>query len=179
MEQGNEGRDWGNVKFRARRERGMQTHSADDAQSRFVTGLVVFLVVALAYPWYSYWVQSRLLVHEVEAGFRQAGAEVDALMRQAEAELAQQQQASARAEQARREITARERIAAVRVMGASDGTAGPVAVVNFGQAGVAESTAQVCQQAERFLGRALDGKRLRLQRYRGTRPATDAGAVNC
>lgn len=177
MEQGNEARDWGNVKFRARRE--VVAHRADDAQSRFVTGLVVFLVVALAYPWYSYWVQSRLLAHEVEAGFRQAGAEVDALMRQAEAELVQQQQASARAEQARRETTARQRIAAVRVMGASDSTAGPVAVVDFGHAGVAESTAQVCQQAEWFLGRALDGKPLRLQRYRGSQPATDAGTVRC
>lgn len=177
MEEGNQGRDWGNVKFRARRE--VVAHSAEDAQSRFVTGLVVFLVVALAYPWYSYWVQSRLLAHEVEAGFRQAGAEVDAVMRQAEAELAQQQQASVRAEQARRETTARERIAAVRVMGASDGTAGPMAVVDFGQAGTAESTAQVCRQAEWFLGRALNGDRLRLQRYRGTRPATYAGTVYC
>lgn len=172
MEQGNQGRDWGNVKFRARRGRGVQAHSADDAQSRFVTGLVVFLAVAIAYPWYSYWVQSRLLAYEVTTGLQQVGDEFAAAS-------ARQQQESARVEQARRETTARERVAAVRVMGASDGTAGPVVVVNLGQAGVGESTAQICQQARFFLGRPLHGERLRLQRYRGTQPTTDAGTVYC
>lgn len=172
MEQDNEGRDWGNVKFRAQRERGVQAHSADDAQSRFVTGLVVFLAVAIAYPWYSYWVQSRLLAYEVTTGLQQVSDEFAAAS-------AKRQQESARVEQAHRETATRERIAAVRVMGASESTTGPVVVVNLGQAGVGESTTQICQQAHFFLGRALHGERLRLQRYRGSQPTTDAGTVYC
>lgn len=172
MEQGNEGRDWGNVKFRARRERGVQAHSADDAQSRFVTGLVVFLAVAIAYPWYSYWVQSRLLGYELNLA-------VDGLKAEVAAQDEQMRVARSQQEQARRETTTRDRIAAVRVMGASEGTAGPVVVVNLGQASVGESTAQICQQARRFLGRPLHGERLRLQRYRGSQPTTDAGTVYC
>lgn len=64
-------------------------------------------------------------------------------------------------------------------MGASEGTVGPVVVVNLGQAGVAESTARICQQAQSFLGRTLDGEVLRLQRYRGTQQTTEAGRIRC
>ncbi len=63
---------WGNAWFRVRRAAGVGVTSAADPQSRFVIGLIVFVVVALAYPWYSYWVQSRLFTNDVESGMRRS-----------------------------------------------------------------------------------------------------------
>lgn len=58
-------RDWGNVRYRGGSRRpGLA--AGDEAGTRFVIGVVVFLAVALAYPWYEYWVQSRLLAREVQ-----------------------------------------------------------------------------------------------------------------
>lgn len=179
MEQNNERRDWGSVRFRRHREGDAHAHIADDAQSRFVTGLVVFLLVVLAYPWYSYWVHSRLLANEFEAGMREIGAEIETAEKQVRASVAQRQRVSAQVDQVRRESTASERIAAVRVMGATDGRNGPVVVVKFGNAGLTEATETVCQQAALFLGRPVANEVLRVQRYRGNQPATDAGHIRC
>jgi hypothetical protein len=56
---------WGNVRFRPRRLRGGVDWG--DAESRFVTGLVVFLLTALLYPWYAYRVQAWLLERDLAA----------------------------------------------------------------------------------------------------------------
>lgn len=179
MDQNHEGRDWGNVRFRRHREPDEYAHNASDAQSRFVTGLVVFLVVALAYPWYSYWVQSRLLTRELEAGLRQVNTEMKTAEKRVRTDVARHQRASAQAAQVRRESSASERVAAVRVMGATDGRNGPVALVNFASAAITESTERICQQTGFFLGRPVSNEVVRVQRYRGTQPATDAGQIRC
>src|SRR3546814_12356873 len=58
-------KDWGNLRFTSRRGRYAQGSPEDNANSRFVIGLVVFVLVALLYPWYSYWVQTRLVARAV------------------------------------------------------------------------------------------------------------------
>ncbi len=58
--------DWGDVRFRSRRTRYAEGTPEDNATARFVIGILVFLVVALLYPWYSYWVQSRLVARDLE-----------------------------------------------------------------------------------------------------------------
>ncbi len=179
MEQNNQPRDWGNARFRPRHRHEGQAHMADDAQTRFVTGLVIFVAVALVFPWYSYWVQSRLVTRELETGLRQMSTALESAEKRARADAAQYQRASAQAAQVRRETSASERVAAVRVMGAKHGSNGPVAVVYFGSAGITESTERVCQQAGLFLGRSVTSEVLRVQRYRGNQPATDAGHIRC
>ena len=52
-------KDWGNLRFTPRRGRHAQESPEDNASSRFMIGLVVFVLVVLLYPWYSYWVQTR------------------------------------------------------------------------------------------------------------------------
>lgn len=64
-------RDWGNIRFRGRRDRYAEGTPEDNANARFVIGVLVFLTVAVAYPWYSYWVSSRLLARDIEAGLRE------------------------------------------------------------------------------------------------------------
>src|SRR3546814_4745192 len=58
-------KDWGNLRFTPRRGGYSQGSPEDNANSRFVIGLVVFVLVALLYPWYSYWVQARLVARDV------------------------------------------------------------------------------------------------------------------
>src|SRR3546814_8398836 len=58
-------KDWGNLRFTPRRGGYSQGSPEDNANSRFVIGLVVFVLVALLYPWYSYWVQARLVTRDV------------------------------------------------------------------------------------------------------------------
>lgn len=179
MDERTEGRGWGNVRFRAHRERGVQSPNSDDAHSRFVTGLIVFIAVALAYPWYAYWVQSHLLARDLEAGLAKVSRGLDASMAEAQAIGQRTQRASVSAAQGRQEATAQRRRSGVRVMGASEGRNGVVVVVDLGDAGMAESTARICQQAQAFVGNPLDGKLIRVQRYRGRQPATDAGQIWC
>lgn len=70
------GGDRNNVRFRPRhlRSRGAPD---DAAHSRFVHGAILFVAVALLYPWYSYRVQSRLM----EADMARALAAADVEMR--------------------------------------------------------------------------------------------------
>lgn len=179
MDENEDKRDWGNVRFRRDRHRRMRLGDADPAQTRFVIGLGVFVVVALIYPWYSYRLQAYLLARDLEVGLQQINAEMDAVTDQMKANTARRQQASAQQVQARREEQARQRVAGVRVMGVNDGRSGPVVIVDLGQASVGQATARICSQTERSLGRSLDGVSIRLQRYRGSQPALDAGQIRC
>lgn len=43
-------KDWGNLRFRRRRSRYADGMPDDNANNRFVIGLVVFVLVALLYP---------------------------------------------------------------------------------------------------------------------------------
>lgn len=116
--------------------------------------------------------ESKLRAQGLEAGLQQLNAEV-------EADTARRQQVTAQQAQARREEQTRQQVAGVRVMGVNDGRSGPVVVVNFGRATADQAAARICSQTERSLGRRLDGVTIRLQRYRGSQPALDAGQIRC
>lgn len=165
-----EERDWGNVRFRSRNR--LSSGAAEDwASTRFVIGIVVFLAVALAYPWYSYWVQSRLLVKELEQGIEEATHQADAEVRRVKS--AMEGRTAARTRQA-----AAQRIAAVRVAGVSHNRGMPVVVVKLGDASLAESKEVICLQAEEWLSEELSGKNIRVQKHRGN-VAVDVGTVRC
>jgi hypothetical protein len=165
-------RDWGNLRFTPRRGRYAEGNPEDNADSRFVIGVVVFVAVVLLYPWYSYWVHSKLL----ERDLRQAAEAVGAQFKQeTEAVNARMQRDAAR----KQANTARQRIAGVRVMGAMITNGVPVVVVDMGQAGLAESAGAICTQASARLGRPTSGMTLQVQSHRGRLPAVTIGSVGC
>lgn len=165
-------KDWGNLRFRPRRSRYAEGTPEDNANARFVIGLAIFVFVALAYPWYSYWVQTRLFAHEL----REAAATMDSQMKRELGKAGshmQQQAAQTRA------AVARRRAGGIRVMGAMATSSGPVVIVDLGEAGLAEGAPAICRQATGWLGRSTSGQRLRVQAYRGRSPAEDVGSVDC
>jgi predicted phosphoribosyltransferase len=161
--------DWGNVRF-GRRPRG--GGSVDDpAASRFAIGLTVFLVVALAFPWYAYWVVSKLMVADANAAIEQMARETAAEAARFRAQVSAQ---SAR----QQEYVQRERLARVRVRGISVGSGSTIAIVDLGAASLAEATPAICEQVQRLRG-AGSYDVLRVQRFRGSAPALPLGAIRC
>lgn len=179
MDSADDHREWGNLRFR-QRDRGRSTLSADDpARSRFVIGLAAFVIIALVYPWYSYRVQTYMAARDLAAMSEALDAEMKKLSEQAQTDAHAVRQEQARQAQAQRAAAARDRVARVKVMGATEGREGPIVVVNLGQAAVAESMLPICSQTSRFLGRPVAGESVRVQRYRGSQPALDAGRIRC
>lgn len=164
--------DWGNVRFRRHRIGSGAGAQDDNADARFWIGLLVFLFVALAYPWYSYWVNARLLASDLQA----AGEEIGRQLEASSAQIRRQSMADAVRQQA---ATQQARIASVRVVGTIPGAKGPTAIVQLEQGELAEAAATICRQTEYMLGSSLAGKALRVQRHRGSRPALDVGSIRC
>lgn len=167
----NETRGWRDVRFRPKAS-GYRAPPVDAAQTRFVTGVVVLVLIALAYPWYSYRVTTWLAARDLQAATaemtRQANAASERMNQQIQAQRTRQQVADTR-----------RRIAAVRMMGATPSRNGPVVIVRMEQASLAEAEAEICRQAARWLGGPVDGKVLRVQRYRDRAPALDIGGIAC
>jgi hypothetical protein len=126
------------------------------ADNRFALGAAIFLLVALAYPWYSYWVQTHLLASDVEAGLEDFGK---AMQQETAAASAQ----SASDAQGARERAEQQRVGAVRVIGISEGSP-PLVVVDLGQSNLLEADITVCRQAARWLHRSTSGQVIRVQR---------------
>ena len=175
--------NWGNVRFRPRRLAASDGTPDDNADARFWTGLIVFVFVALAYPWDSYWVGKYLLVRDVQAASEEAGQQLEASMAQArreiEASTTRMRERSAAEAGRRRAELEQARIDAVRVVGTFPTKAGPVAIVSLGQMELSEAGPLVCRQAEAMLEVQLAGQVLRVQQYRGSQPAIDMGAIRC
>ncbi|MEZ5462114.1 hypothetical protein [Dokdonella sp.] len=135
----------------------------------------ILLAVVIIYPWYERWVDSVIAARMLETlgeEFEKAGED----FRQESRARAQQ---SARAADASRREEQRLRIARVKLMGATDGTNGAVVIVDLGDATLTESRDTICKQASAWLRRDLARVALRVQRYRSSNPAIDAGVVNC
>ena len=133
---------------------------------------LIFILVALLFPFYQYAVQRELVRRELleveraaEVAMRDAGQAAAASARQAQSERA------ARERQAR--------IAAVRVVGVIDGNPPIVVVEKLPPEGAAEADEYICAQAAVWLRRSVSGMPLRVTRDRGDRPGTDAGRVVC
>jgi len=165
-------KDWGNLRFTPRRGRYGQASPEDNANSRFVIGVVAFVVVALLYPWYSYWVHSQLLARDVQRAAEVVGSQ----LKQEVAGLDAEMQRDVVHWQA---TTTRQRVAGVRVMGAMVANGVPVVVVDMKQAGLTESARTICAQAPARLGRQTSGMTLQVQSHRGRLPAVTIGSVEC
>lgn len=165
-------KDWGNLRFTPRRGRYAKGTPEDNADSRFVIGLVVFVVVALAYPWYSYWVQTRLLARDLDKAATELGAQLRDETRAATDRMQRDQQR-------RQAAVDRQRVGGVRVMGAMTTQGRPVVIVSMGDAGLSESTATICHQASSWLKRSTSGMTLQVQSHRGRSPAVTIGSIDC
>jgi len=165
-------KDWGNLRFTPRRPRYAESAPEDNAQARFVVGLAVFVVVALLYPWYAYWVQTHLLARDVQ----QATRAIDSQLRHELRGVGEQaRKAAVQSPQA----ASRRRVRGVRVMGAMATKGVPVVIVDMGDASLSEGTAGICSQAPSWLGRPVSGMTLRVQAWRGRAPSESIGSVVC
>jgi hypothetical protein len=148
--------------------------SAPDAgaERRLGTALLVFVAVALAWPWYAWFVHDYLDRRMMAA----AAAQLDAQLGE---QTRQMQRAQSQARRSRLAEERARRIAAIQVAGVSDNGAEPVVIVRLGESSPEEARAAICGQAEHWLRRPIAGTRLRIQRHNGDQPASDAGALQC
>lgn len=165
-------KDWGNLRFTPRRRRYAAGTPEDNASARFMVGLAVFVVVALLYPWYSYWVQTHLLARDL----RQATQAIDAQFRQ---EMRGAEKQVERAAAQSRRVAAQRRARGVRMMGAMTTNGVPVVIVDMGGASLSEGRGAICHQAPGWLGRPVSGLTLRVHAWRGRAPAESLGSVAC
>jgi|SRR5690606_4412898 len=166
------GKDWDNLRFRPHRDRRAQGSPDGNANSRFVIGLVVVVMLVLSYPWYAYWVQTRLMARDLAS----IGERFEAEMRSQSRAVAEQAELAAKRRQG---IADRRRVAAVRVVGAMATGGRTVVIVEMGNADFRESRATICRQASRWLKRSTAGMTLHVQSQRGRSPAKSVGAVEC
>ena len=165
-------KDWGNLRFTPRRSRYAVGAPEDNANNRFVIGLVVFVMVALAYPWYAYWVQTHLLARDLDKAAETLGAQL-----RDETQVATDR--VQRDQQRRQAAVDRQRVGGVQVMGAMTTQGDPVVIVRMGDAGLSESKATICYQASRWLKRSTSGMTLHVQSHRGRLPAATIGSIDC
>jgi hypothetical protein len=160
--------NWQDLSFRRR----SRTTEGSGNDPRFVIGLVVFVSVALLFPWYAYEVVMYALERDATKALNDFGIEtqkqVDAANKEAE-----------RRHSAALEFQQRQRVAGVRVMGVSSGGDLPTVLVSLGNSNTYEAERSICQQAGAWLKRNVSGMTLRLQRHRGNQPAADAGEITC
>lgn len=164
-------KDWGNVRFRPR-NLWTRSDSDGDIDARFTTAIIVFIVVALLYPWYEYWVQSRLMARDFVRG-------AEAVTQQLQAETAKMDDQLRAGTERRRAQLRQQRINRVRILGATQGSGSPMVIVDLGDAGLTESASAICRQAEAWLGRPLDGVVLRVQRGQAGKGPISVGKVRC
>ncbi|MDZ3822322.1 MAG: hypothetical protein U0S76_01835 [Pseudoxanthomonas sp.] len=156
--------------YRPPRQRGKAADSAADR--RFGAGVLVLVVLALAWPWYAWFVEDLLDRRRLALEAAQLDA---ALAEQAE----QARQATVQAHRNRLARERERRVASVQVAGVSDAAEAPVVIARLGEASLEEARETLCRQAAEWLGRPISGSRLRVQRHNGDRPASDAGTLDC
>lgn len=156
------------VRFRPRRLR--EGVDGDDAERRFITGLVVFLVVVLLYPWYAYRVQAWLTARDLAAAAK-------ALERESVAGAALQAERMAR--MVRPPEPAYVPPASIRIMGAMELRNGPMAIVDLAGRPLDEVTPIICLRVQEHLGTPTIGREIRVQRWRRNAPAVSMGSVQC
>lgn len=163
-------RDWGNVRFRPRVSG--RANSGDQTDGRLTLAVIVFVAVALAYPWYSYWVHAHLLNRDMQA----AAAELDKQARALESAASSQWQTLS----APPDFPVVHAVSKpIRLMGISEGTSGAVLVAELADSSLADARDSLCSQASRWSGRSSSGRAFRVQRYRGNAPAVHVGSIQC
>ena len=177
MNEGTNG-DWGNLRIRRARMEGNS-----DPDRRFWLGVKLLFVGALVFPWYSYWVNAFLFKRDMEAAAVEMKKQMVVSEQQMNEEVAAAQY---RAEQAAGEqlrqsaaMAMRDRIAMVKVMGASTNSGNPIVLVVLGNSNAYEAASTICTQSARWVGASVSGKQLQVQAYRGTQPAITVGTIRC
>lgn len=160
--------DWQAVRFRPRHA-GTRSLPDDDARARFVYGAILFVAVALAYPWYSYWVQSRLLAADVNRALTEAEKEVRAAVSQVEPAL----------DYAGPAAMAPVRPHRPRILGVSEGAATSVIVADLDGESLDAAEPKLCVQAAGWIRRPTAGMRFRVQSFRRSEPALTVGSIRC
>lgn len=163
-------RDWGNVRFRPRVAG--PSKGTDQSDGCVKLAVIVFVAVALAYPWYSYWVHAHLLSRDMQAAAVEFNKQARALESAASTPW---QTLSALSDVP----VARAVSTPIRLMGISEGTSGAVLVAELGDSSLADARDSLCFQASRWSGRSSSGRAFRVQRYRGNAPAVHAGSIQC
>lgn len=163
-----DGSGWGNVRFRPRRL-GTPASGDDAAQARFVQGAILFVVVALAYPWYAYWVQSRLLAADANRALSAIEEEIRALPDAADIMTGEPAPT----------LPIQVRSATPRILGVSEGTALSVIVADLRGSSLDAATTRLCTEAARWTRRPIAGRTFRVQAYRRSEPATTVGTIRC
>ncbi|MGB0133343.1 hypothetical protein [Dokdonella sp.] len=171
MEDNDHDVDWNHARHRHSTRR-QANGFADSSSSRFAVAISVFLAVAFVYPWYLYWVDSVVATWRLSA----FSEEMENIAAEVQAETRER---TAKATEANRREQRHARIAKVRVKGVSDGSNGPVAIVDLGSASLTESSATICRQTSAWLRKNMTGVSLKIQRYRLNQPALDAGTIDC
>lgn len=167
--QGEDG--WRSVRFGPRQLRGSVDWA--DAESRFVTGLVVFVLAALLYPWYEYRVQAWLMARDVAAAAK-------ALEREANPEAARlRARVGASARDLRAAPPMAPEPAPVRLMGAMELRGGPLAIVDLRGQSLDAVRPAICRATQAMLGTPLAGRQVRVQRWRRSAPAVSMGFIQC
>lgn len=168
--------NWGNLRIRAR---AAPAAARDPAATRFWIGLSVIVVLALVSPWYGYWVVTWLLGRDSKAALSDMRQQIDADDQRATEASDAQREAERRQDAARQRQEYAQRLAAVRVMGASANAGNPVVIVALGGADLTASTQTICSQSARWLGGSASGKTLQVQAWRGNQPAITVGEIAC
>lgn len=158
------------MRFRPRAAGGSRGSEQTDA--RFTVAAIVFVAVALAYPWYSYWVHAHLLGRDMQAAAVELNKQARALENAASDQW--------RTLSAPPDFpVARAVSKPIRLMGISESTSGAVLIAELGDSSLADARDSLCFQASRWAGRSSSGRAFRVQRYRGNAPAVHAGSIQC
>jgi len=165
---------WGNelddATFRQRARTRNEAESG--AWARLWIAIGAALLLAVAFPFYAYEVQSRLLERDAKRLLLQAEAELRAVGEQFARDAASQQSQA-------RQATFQQRLAAVRVVGISDAGGVPTVMAELQGLTARQAAGPLCAQAQRWLRRPVTGQALNIRAARGQRPAEEAGTLRC
>lgn len=159
-------KEWGNIRISR-----PVSWARSENKNYFQIGLIIFLSVALVYPWYAYKVNDYLMSRDLQATIANMEREGAAAAKQASLQAAKSKAAFEAAD-------LQQRLSQVRIKGIA-GQDPPVVLVELGRASLEEAESIVCRQAAAWLRTSTSGRVLRVQRFRGSQPALEAGELAC
>ena len=164
--------EWENLRFHPRRPGFARVQSSDASATRFLIGLVTFLLVAALYPWYSYRVQSHLVASDLAEA-------VSSMQQETDRDIARLNRQMAQASADQQEHAQQQRLQRVQVMGGSIIHGRPVVIVELGKSSLQEAKPIICRTASGWLGVPVAGRRLEVQQHRGKSPTVSVGWIQC
>ena len=161
-----DGEGFGEIRLRPRRVGGDKP-GEDHANARFLWGTLLFVLVAAAYPWYSYWVHSHLVERDARRALASFGRDFRAMETQVAEALDESPMQTARP------------LPSPRILGVSEGTTTSVIVADLDGVSLDDAQSRLCAEASRWTQRTVAGRTFRVQRYLGRSPAVTIGVIRC